>query len=103
METKELIEWLKSCAEKNCPMCPEVEECVGPSWLLKKAAEKLENLVAAEVVHGKWVELEKGTPWFCITKTVCSVCGAEAEELTDGGGMLLLSNYCPHCGSKMDK
>lgn len=48
METKELIEWLKSCAEKNCAVCPEIEECVGPRWLLLKAAERLEELVAEE-------------------------------------------------------
>lgn len=44
METKELIGLLKSCAEKNCAVCPEIEECVGPAWLLRKAAEKLEEL-----------------------------------------------------------
>lgn len=50
METKELIEQLKSCAEKHCPMCEDVESCVGPSWLLRKAAEKLEELLAKERV-----------------------------------------------------
>ena len=44
METKELIEWLRSCAEKNCPMCKDVESCTGPSWLLRKAADRLEEL-----------------------------------------------------------
>lgn len=101
METKELIEWLKSCAKKNCPVCPEIEECMGPSWLLQKAADRLEELSAAEVIHGRWVERRKWD-WLDPDR-VCSVCGAEAEELTDGGGMLLLSNYCPHCGAKMDK
>ena len=47
MKTEELIEWLRSCAEKNCPMCPDVESCTGPSWLLCKAADKLEELTAA--------------------------------------------------------
>ena len=46
METKELIELLKSCAEKDCSTCPDIEQCVGPGWLLRKAAEKLEELVA---------------------------------------------------------
>ena len=49
METKELIELLKACAEKNCSVCPDVEECVGPSWLLRKAAEKLEELVSKDL------------------------------------------------------
>ena len=44
METKELIGWLKSCAEKNCAVCPEIEECVGPAYLLQKAADALEEL-----------------------------------------------------------
>ena len=48
MDTRELIALLKSCAEKNCPMCPDVEECVGPSWLMGKAAEKLEELASKE-------------------------------------------------------
>ena len=47
MTTEELIELLKSCAKKNCPVCPDVEECVGPSWLLRKAAEKIEELIAS--------------------------------------------------------
>ena len=48
METKELIELLKSCSEKNCMECPDIEECTGPAWLLRKAAEMLEELVAKE-------------------------------------------------------
>jgi hypothetical protein len=48
METKELIEQLRSCGEKNCPMCEDVESCVGPSWLLLKAAERLEGSVSRE-------------------------------------------------------
>ena len=53
METKELIEWLKSCAEKNCPVCPEIEECMGPSWLLQKAADRLEGMVSREALIKK--------------------------------------------------
>lgn len=41
MKTEELIELLKSCSEKNCPVCPDSESCTGPSWLLRKAAEEL--------------------------------------------------------------
>lgn len=46
METKELIELLKSCAERKCSQCEDIESCVGPSWLLRKAAERLEDLIA---------------------------------------------------------
>ena len=33
----------------------------------------------------------------------CSKCGKEAiTEWNDTGGELCLSDYCPHCGAKMD-
>lgn len=48
METKELIDLLKSCGERDCGRCPELEECVGPNWLLRKAAEMLENSISRE-------------------------------------------------------
>ena len=51
MTTKELIELLKSCSEKNCMECPDIEECTGPSWLLRKAADKLEEF-ASKVTEG---------------------------------------------------
>ena len=44
LETKNLIDMLKSCGERDCFECPEIEYCVGPNWLLRKAAEKLEEL-----------------------------------------------------------
>jgi hypothetical protein len=44
METKELIEQLRHCGERCCDNCPDIESCVGPSWLLLKAAEKIEEL-----------------------------------------------------------
>ena len=49
MKTEELIELLRSCSEKNCPVCPDIESCTGPSWLLRKAADKLEELVTHTV------------------------------------------------------
>ena len=45
METKELIEQLRSCGDRNCPECPEVESCTGPSVIMRKAAECLDKLV----------------------------------------------------------
>lgn len=34
----------------------------------------------------------------------CSVCGEEAiTEWNETGGELIESNFCPHCGAKMDK
>ena len=43
METKELIELLRACGERGCDACPDVEVCVGPGWLMLKAAERLEQ------------------------------------------------------------
>ena len=45
------------------------------------------------VVHGRWVYGED-------VDIQCSVCGADA--LTEGDYMQIKSNYCPHCGARMD-
>lgn len=42
---KELIEQLRSCGTRNCPECPEVESCTGPSVIMRAAAECLDKLV----------------------------------------------------------
>ena len=69
METKELIEQLKSCAEKNCAVCPDIEECVGPAWLLKKAAERIDGWVAVDkcvptmVSKGDYLESDYVLVW----------------------------------------
>ena len=52
METKELIDLLKSCAEKNCAVCHDIESCVGAAWLLLKAAERLEAFEKASASGG---------------------------------------------------
>ena len=49
---------------------------------------------AVEVVHGEWVFNQFGEPH-------CSVCGN--YPLQNGDESYALSNYCPHCGAKMDK
>ena len=68
METRELIAWLNSCAEKNCPVCPEIEECVGPSWLLQKAAERLEEIIMDGMEHG-WVAIDEYMPTMMMKKS----------------------------------
>lgn len=40
---KELIEMLRSCGERGCADCPDIEECTGPGYLMLKAAEELEK------------------------------------------------------------
>lgn len=47
----------------------------------------------APVMHGKWIYGED-------VDIQCSVCGADA--LTEGHYRQVRSNYCPHCGAKMD-
>ena len=44
METKELIEFLRSCGKRGCADCPDVECCTGPGLLMLKAADRLEEL-----------------------------------------------------------
>ena len=58
---------------------------------------------AAPVVRGYWKTKEVKAPYGIVYHNiVCSVCDVEAEEITNGGGMELLSEFCPHCGSIMD-
>ena len=53
LETKNLIDMLKSCGERDCFECPEIEYCVGPNWLLKKAADALEVSISREALIKK--------------------------------------------------
>ena len=46
MTTEDLIEQLKSCGERSCGSCPDIECCIGPNWLLRKAADKLEEFAS---------------------------------------------------------
>lgn len=85
--------WLIDVNALNWGRCPADAKLVN-AWL-----SEAPTVDAVEVVNGRWVERKR--PVYG-TDTVCSVCGTEAEELTNGGGMLLLSNYCPHCGAKMN-
>ena len=49
-----------------------------------------------KVKHGKWVCGGNIVDKYCY----CSECNEDA--LYDKGGMRKLSNFCPHCGAKMD-
>lgn len=54
--------------------------------------EKIDSLPAADVVevrHGRWIHLSKGDS--------CSECGYHTGRYESG------KNYCPNCGSRMDK
>ena len=47
-----------------------------------------------EVVHGEWVFNQFGEPH-------CCACGN--YPLQNGDESYALSNYCPHCGARMDE
>lgn len=75
--------------------------------LCKDCLQLLHNAVSLEigvdvapVVHGYWEEYS--TRYSTIKRYRCSICKKDAEEITDGGGWELLSEYCPHCGARMD-
>lgn len=52
---------------------------------------------------GRWVK----KPWKmlgCVLRydTVCSECGFDAPEFTDGGSNTVLTRFCHNCGAKME-
>ena len=53
----------------------------------------------APVVHGKWIKITTtgtdmfGEPTEVVIACNCSVCGLDGREETD---------FCPHCGARMD-
>ena len=53
METKELIEQLRACGERYCGDCPDIEVCIGPNWLLQKAADALEVSISRDALIKK--------------------------------------------------
>lgn len=69
----------------------------------KDCVEQLKSLPSAdvvEVVHGEWVYKKEKDGYFC------SVCDIEAlidpNFIGRDFAMEELSDYCPHCGAKMD-
>ena len=52
---------------------------------------------------GRWVE----KPWSVLGSVlrcdmVCSECGFDAPEFTDGGSNTVLTRFCHNCGAKME-
>ena len=71
--------------------------------------EAIKNAPAAdvtEVIHGAWRYNPNGNDWG-IGAWQCSECGVKNDNLgTDNyfaPHLYAGSNYCPHCGAKMDK
>lgn len=73
-----------------------------PKQVFYAVAKMVELLPAADVapvVHGEWVEIKGMAPPEYHGKHKCSVCGEMAlcKKMHE-----VLSEYCPHCGAKMD-
>lgn len=67
-----------------------------------KLEDALNRIPAADVVevrHGRWVHNEDYEDW--AEKYVCSECNRNAPS--DGDYRHGLTDFCPHCGAKMDK
>lgn len=66
---------------------------------LQYAIDAVRHIPAADVtsvVHGKWVRVYED----CDLCHKCSLCGKSA--LLDGCENEVLSDFCSHCGAKMD-
>lgn len=61
----------------------------GPPGGARKIIAEAPAEDVAPVVHGKWIKQYRGQ-----VNSICSVCGKEVGRLTD---------FCPHCGAKMDE
>ena len=66
---------------------------------IKHTLDNLKIVDAKKVTHGKWIEDGyNGNPF------VCSYCGREGCYSGDfHNKQYYYTNYCPHCGSRMDK
>ena len=69
-------------------------------YAYKDCLEKIKSISTADVVeveHGEWTLARSGR------KVVCSCCETPAPfEKKTTYHTLLRSDYCPHCGAKMD-
>lgn len=61
---------------------------------INKIAEAVVSKLSKSVKHGYWIFNPKDAIEMMFTLPKCSECGAESPN----GG-----NYCPNCGTKMDK
>lgn len=70
-------------------------------WKSARALKKIPAADVAPVVHGRWISWEEAGNFVpSPDRHECSVCHDAAQVLVNG--FELLSDYCPHCGAKMD-
>ena len=98
---------------EGCPMLDKTDDiCSGRDcYTITDLCRWLDNapIVYAEPLrHGRWIENKTEYS----RAVICSECGESAlHEVHSYGGVysggneikLFKSNYCPHCGAKMDK
>ena len=93
---------------------------IGAPGGARKLMEDAPTVDAVEVVHGRWiVRAKETTPFTFVASAECSECHKETESersiYISGFSMaiideivrkeakdMVLSNYCPNCGAKMD-
>lgn len=69
-----------------------------PSWYKGNIME-VPAADVVEVVHGEWKKLRGMAPPEYHGRHICSECGRMAKEWKMHE---ILTDYCPHCGAKMD-
>ena len=69
--------------------CAEIEPYVTKRWIDRMPEEDV-----APIVHGKW-KMNSDYP----DTLICSNCDSKYDVI----GMDCGSNYCPHCGAKMEE
>ena len=111
----ELIAALRHCSTKaQCDGCPREEWCTKNPNAINvgaEAADAIEELVAefnqlrAQMPKiGKWIPDADDLAWddpYTRVRMRCSVCNATAHS-DDWARKFVLSEYCPHCGAKME-
>lgn len=56
-------------------------------------AIQMPTVIAKPVRHGKWMPREEGAVYPFWERYTCSACGKHADD----------TEYCPHCGARMDE
>jgi DNA-directed RNA polymerase subunit RPC12/RpoP len=81
---------------RNLCMDSETEACSGLCPNDKCAVQILYNKL---LKHGRWVEHHEPFSWMGYTTWTCSECDYEVGYEKD---IKNRTDYCPHCGAKMD-
>ena len=96
----DLIKKLR-CQGVDCAMCAQANKS---KCLKARAADAIEELVAEcnqlRPKTGKWLPDDEDDPRLVIPIR-CSVCHSRAH-FEDWNRRFVLSEYCPHCGAKME-